>query len=175
MAGAACPRSDGSLQPCQAGSSKGVRLHATLLIGSIGLLIPARGAGWSLWALTLLQACPRPAGSSFWWPAPFPCPHTRPPRPRVLSAPSLCQAALSAAGPSACFHVCDVSDCVCRVLVYMGRRQRREGEGMTLREASEKKEKKNKVRRKNKTTLGEIPLFCDRKQKAFIFMAIRDG
>lgn len=54
-------------------------------------------------------------------------------------------------------------------LVYMGRRQRREGEGMTLREASEKRKKKKGKK------LREIPLFCDMKQKAFIFMAIRDG
>lgn len=70
--------------------------------------------------------------------------------PRVLPAPALRQAALAAAGPSASFHVCDVSERVCRVLVYMGKRQQREGEGMTFREASEKKKKK-KNRRKKKT------------------------
>lgn len=40
---------------------------------------------------------------------------------------------------------------------------------MTLREASEKRKKKKRKKRR------EIPLFCDMKQKAFIFMAIRDG
>lgn len=44
---------------------------------------------------------------------------------------------------------------------------------MTLREASEMKKKKKEESKKNQ--LREIPLFCDMKQKAFIFMAIRDG
>lgn len=126
----------------QTGGSEGVRLHTTLRIGSLGLLIPAQGAG----------ACGRSPFSGLargWLRAlfggkhPSPCPQARLPRPRVLPAPSLRQAVLAAAGPSVCFHVCDVSDCVCRVLVYMGRRQRREGEGTTLREASEKEKKTN--------------------------------
>lgn len=54
----------------------------------------------------------------------------------------------------------------------MARKQPREGEGMTLREASEKRSGRKKKERKKRR---EIPLFCDMKQKAFIFMAIRDG
>lgn len=141
----------GTEQLCQTGGSHGARLHTTLRITSVGLLTAAQGAG----------ACGRSPFSGLacgWLRAllggehPSPCPLARLPRPRVLPAPSLRQAALAAAGPSACFHVCDVSDCVCRVLVYMGRRQRREGEGTTLREASEKKKKKSKLRRKKKKT-----------------------
>lgn len=132
---------------CQTGSLHGARLHTTLCIRSIGLLIPERGSG----------ACGRSPFSGlargrlralFGGEHPSPCLHARLLRPHVLPAPSLCQAALAAAGPSACFHECDVSDCVCRVLVYMGRRQRREGEGTTLREASEKKKRKNQGEKK---------------------------
>lgn len=104
---------------CQTGSSHGARIHTTLRIGSIGLLISARGDGacghspFSGLARGRLRAL-------FGGKHPSSCPHAHLPQPRVLPAPSLRQAALAAAGPSVCFHVCDVSDCVCRVLVYMG-------------------------------------------------------
>lgn len=62
---------------CQTGSSHGARFHTILHNGSVGLLIPARGAGRSLRALSLLRVCPRPAESSLRWRASSPLPARR--------------------------------------------------------------------------------------------------
>ena len=141
----------GTERLCQTASSHGARLHTTLRIGSLGLLLPTRRAGAC--GCSPLSRLARLRALSGWeHPSPALPPASRSrlccqPRPRARQR--------AAAGPSACFHVCDVSDCVCRVLVDMGRRQRREGEGATLREASEKK---NQTEGKKKPQLREIPL-----------------
>lgn len=187
-AGAACPHSDGSLLR-QLAQSRCVRQAARTgrvftppsASDRIGLMISARGAG--------ACGCSPFSGLACGWlralfggEHPSPCPHARLPLPPLLPDPSLRQAALAAAGPSACFHVCDVSDCVCRVLVYMGK-EAAEGGGRDDFEGGlrQKKKKKNQQEKnpnrgkKKRKNLREIPLFSDMKQKAFIFMAIRDG
>lgn len=83
--------------------------------------------GWSLGLSTFSRLARGGLRALFGGEHPSPSPHAL--LPRVLPVLSLCQAVLAAAGPSACLHVCDVSDCVCLCLFTWQGSSRGRGKG----------------------------------------------